>query len=116
MALHVLFLIVLQGLKLIHMILYHEKTLTLHNAIIRIEAAFYQDQNHYYYNILLEKCSYQLAISYCTKTFEGIVMLRFGKTKIVKQKVYSAKKPIKILMLILIILSSQKLVESILSI
>ena len=38
-----------------------EKKLTLHNVIIRIKSVFNKDQNHYYYNIFLEKCSYQLA-------------------------------------------------------
>ena len=38
-----------------------EKALTLHNVIILIKSVFNKDQNHYYYNIFLEKCSYQLA-------------------------------------------------------
>ena len=37
-----------------------EKTVTLHNAITLIKLVFNTDQNHYYYNIFLEKCSYQL--------------------------------------------------------
>ena len=36
-----------------------EKTLTLHNVIIRIKSAFNKNQNHYYYNMFLEKGSYQ---------------------------------------------------------
>ena len=36
------------------------KTLALHNVIILIKSVFNKYQNHYYYNILLEKCSYQL--------------------------------------------------------
>ena len=38
-----------------------EKTLTLHNVIILINSVIDKKQNHYYYNIFLEKCSYQLA-------------------------------------------------------
>ena len=38
-----------------------EKTLTLQNVIIHINSALNKDQNHYYYNAFLEKCSYQLA-------------------------------------------------------
>ena len=33
-----------------------ENTLTLHNVIILIKSVFNKDQNHYYYNIFLEKC------------------------------------------------------------
>ena len=38
-----------------------EKTLTLHNVVILIKSILNKDQNHYYYKIFLEKCSYQLA-------------------------------------------------------
>ena len=38
-----------------------EKTLTLHNVIISIKSVLNKDHNHYYYNIFLEKRSYQLA-------------------------------------------------------
>ena len=37
-----------------------EKTLTLYNVIMLIKSVFNKGQNHYYYNIFLEKCSYQL--------------------------------------------------------
>ena len=37
-----------------------EETLTLHHIIILIKSVF-KDQNHYYNNTFLEKCSYQLA-------------------------------------------------------
>ena len=37
-----------------------EETLTLHNVIILIKSGFNKDENHYYYNTLLEKCFYQL--------------------------------------------------------
>ena len=39
-----------------------EKTLTLHNLAILIKSVLKKkNQNHYYYNVFLEKCSYQLA-------------------------------------------------------
>ena len=38
-----------------------EKTLAFHNVIIHIKLLWNKDQNHYYYNTFLEKCSYQLA-------------------------------------------------------
>ena len=38
-----------------------EKRLTLHNVIIHIKSVLNKDKNHYYYKIILEKCSYQLA-------------------------------------------------------
>ena len=37
-----------------------EKTLSLHNVITLIKSVFNKDQNHYYYNILLETHLYQL--------------------------------------------------------
>ena len=37
-----------------------EKTLILRNDIIFTKLVFKKNQNHYYYNIFLEKCSYQL--------------------------------------------------------
>ena len=36
-----------------------EKTFTLHNVIILIKSVFNNDQNHYYRNIFLKKCSYK---------------------------------------------------------
>ena len=48
-----------------------EKALTLHNVIVFIISVFDRNQNPYYYNILLEKCSHQLPktngkkISFC---------------------------------------------------
>ena len=38
-----------------------EKALTLHNIIILIKSVFNKNQNQYYYNISLRKCSCQLA-------------------------------------------------------
>ena len=35
--------------------------LLLYNFIIFIKSVLNKDQNHYYYNLLLGKCSYQLA-------------------------------------------------------
>ena len=40
--------------------LHLEKTLTFHNVIIHIKSVWNKDQYHYYYNICLEKCSYEL--------------------------------------------------------
>ena len=37
-----------------------EKILTLHNVIILFKSFLNKDQSHCYYNIFLEKCSYQL--------------------------------------------------------
>ena len=40
--------------------LHIEKILTLHNVIMLIKSVLNKDQNPYYYNVFLEKCSYQL--------------------------------------------------------
>ena len=37
-----------------------EKILALYNVIILITSVINKDDNHYYVNIFLEKCSYQL--------------------------------------------------------
>ena len=37
-----------------------EKILTVHNIKTLIKSFFNKNQNHYYYNKFLEKCSYQL--------------------------------------------------------
>ena len=37
-----------------------EKIFTLDNVIMHIKWVLNKDQNHYYYNTFLEKCSYQL--------------------------------------------------------
>ena len=41
--------------------LFIEKTLTVHNVIILVTSVLNNDQNHFSYNIFLEKCLYQLA-------------------------------------------------------
>ena len=46
----------------------------MHNVIIPIKSLLHKDQNHYYYRIFLDECSYQLG----------------------KEKLYAAKKSIKI--------------------
>ena len=46
-----------------------EKTLTLHNVTINIKPDLNEDQNHFFYNIFLEKCLYQLAKKWCQKYF-----------------------------------------------
>ena len=38
-----------------------ENSMTMDNVIILIKSVLSKDQNHYYYNIFSEKCSYQLA-------------------------------------------------------
>ena len=45
----------------IHNSLLTEKTLTLYNVIVNVKSVLKEDQNHYYYNIFLEKYSNQLA-------------------------------------------------------
>ena len=37
-----------------------EKPLIFHNVITHSKSVWNKDQNHYYYDIFLEKCSYQL--------------------------------------------------------
>ena len=59
-----LFLIIMQESKFIHMILWlstFRKKLTLYDVIILIRSVFNKDQNRYFYDIFLEKCLYQLA-------------------------------------------------------
>ena len=41
--------------------LYIEKLSTLRNVLIHIKSVLSKEKNHYYYEILLEKCSYHLA-------------------------------------------------------
>ena len=63
-----------------------EKTLTWHNFVILIKSVFNKNQNHYYYNIFLGKCLYQLAKKIISaKFFGGVRMLKFGKTKVAKK-------------------------------
>ena len=69
-----------------------EKTLTLHNVTILINSVFDNDKNHYYYKILFEKCSYQLAKKQ-SQYFCSIKMVRLEKKGIAKEKFYAAKKP-----------------------
>ena len=37
-----------------------EKTILFHNVVIFIKSVFNKDRNDYYYNIFLEKTSYEL--------------------------------------------------------
>ena len=46
-----------------------EKMFTLYNIIILIKSVLSKDQNHYYYKIFLEKCSYQLDEKYSQNIF-----------------------------------------------
>ena len=73
-----------------------EKTLTFHNVIIHIKSVLNKDKNHYCRKIFLEKCSYELAKKNNHKTFfYSIIMMKFGKTEIAKEKFYAAKKTYK---------------------
>ena len=38
-----------------------KETLTLHNVVILIQSLLNKNKNHYYYNVFLERCLYQLA-------------------------------------------------------
>ena len=57
------FLIIMWKSKLTHDNLPQEKIFTLH-VIILIRPVFNKDQNHYYYNIFLQRCFFQLAKIY----------------------------------------------------
>ena len=80
-----------------------EKIFALHNIIIPIKSVLDKDQNQYYYNKFLEKCTYQLAKKQSQISFDIIVMLRFGKTKVTKEKFHGAKSQYIFEMLMLII-------------
>ena len=54
-------LLIMQELELLDMILYLRKTSTLQDVIIIIKLVLNKDQNHYCYNIFLEKSLDQLA-------------------------------------------------------
>ena len=41
-----------------------KETLTLHNVVILIQSLLNKNKNHYYYNVFLERCLYQLAKKY----------------------------------------------------
>ena len=55
-----------------------------------------KNQNHYYYNIFLEKKIYQLTKKQWQDFLESIIMLWFGETTVTKEEFYGTKKPIKI--------------------
>ena len=80
-----------------------EKIFALHNVIIPIKSVLNKDQNQYYYNKFLEKCTYQLAKKQSQISFDIIVMLRFGETKVTKEKFHGAKSQYIFEMLMLII-------------
>ena len=69
--------------------LHVEKTLALH-VLIHIKSVLNKDQNHYYYNIFLKKCSFQLAKK--NGNFDSITMMRFDQTKSSKRKILWGKK------------------------
>ena len=66
--------------------------LTLHNVVILIKSVFNKDQNHYFYYIFFEKCSYQLSQNRWQMFFDTIIMLRSGEKKVAKEEFYVAKK------------------------
>ena len=64
--------------------------------MILVEPVLNKDKNHYYCKIFLEKCSYQLAKNNHNFFFYSIIMVKFEKTEIAKERFYAAKKPITI--------------------
>ena len=80
-----------------------EQIFALHNVIIPIKSVLNKDQNQYYYNKFLEKCTYQLAKKQSQISFDIIVMLRFGEIKVTKEKFHGAKSQYIFEMLMLII-------------
>ena len=55
-----------------------------------------KDQSHYYHKAFLEKCSYELTKKNSITFFHLIIISRFRKIKVRKEKLFDAKKPIKI--------------------
>ena len=72
-----------------------QKTLTFHNVIMITQSVLNKDKNHYYYNIFLGKCLYQLVKKNNKNFIHSIILFRFGETNVTKEKFYSAKKSIK---------------------
>ena len=81
--------------------------MTLHN----VKSVVNKDKNHYYNKIFLERCSYQLAKKVSQVFVYSIIMVKFGKTEIAKEKFYTAKKSIKILDIIVDNIVISKLVK-----
>ena len=67
-----------------------EKTLTLHDVVIHIKSGFNEDQNLHYYDIFLEKCSYQLVKK---NIFFDNIMMRFDWTIEQKKNFMVQKTP-----------------------
>ena len=72
-----------------------EKILTLHNVTILTKSVRKKDKDQYYYDIFLEKYSYQLAKTQSQNLFDSITMLRFGK-KTVRERFYAPKEPMNV--------------------
>ena len=70
----------------------YRKKLTLHNAIIHIKTVLNKDKVHYYYKIILGKCSYQLAKKHSQISVDNIIMVTFADRAIAKEKFYTAKR------------------------
>ena len=64
--------------------------MTLHDVMILINSVFNNDQNNYYYNMFLEKCSYQLAKKCWQKFFWWYDNIEVWQGKGSKKKFYGA--------------------------
>ena len=53
-------------------------TFALHNFMTFIKSVFNKNQNHYYYNIFLEKCSYQLDENNGNKYYTQVFVWMFA--------------------------------------
>ena len=60
--------------------------LTLHNVLILIKSVLNKDQNLYLASL------HQLTKNNDKNVFESTIMLRFGETKVAKEKLYGGKK------------------------
>ena len=67
-------------------------SLPIEKILRLIKSVLDKDKNHYYYKIILEKCSYQLI----KKFFFHNMTLRFKDTKVPKEKFHAPREPLKI--------------------
>ena len=68
-----------------------QKTLTFH-AIVLIKSVFNKNQNHYFYNMFLEKCFNQLDKNIDKYFFHSIIILKFGEPQVAKKSWCKKKK------------------------
>ena len=73
----------------------------------KIKSFLNKDKNDYYFKIFLEKCSYQLAKNNHKCLVHSIIKVRFAEKEVVQEQIYTAKRPIKFVMLMLIIQINQ---------